>query len=65
MEKKKQELSPLRVLVLGASLLGVGAMGFYNLPGMIAKDAEGSRAVNAVYCAAITLTTYVRSKVLQ
>lgn len=57
--EEKQVLSPVRVriLLLGVSLLGIGALGFYNLPGMIVEGARGSRAVNAVYCATITLTT--------
>lgn len=55
--EEKQVLSPVRILLLGVSLLGIGALGFYNLPGMIVEGARGSRAVNAVYCATITLTT--------
>ena len=49
--------SPLRVALLGLGLLGIGAFGFYNLPGLIADDAEGSRAVNSIYCSTMTLTT--------
>jgi hypothetical protein len=55
--EEKRVLSPVRILLLGASLLGIGALGFYNLPGMIVEGAKGSRAVNAIYCATITLTT--------
>jgi hypothetical protein len=50
-------LSSVRVVLLGAMLLGTGALGFYTLPGMIADNAEGSRLVNSIYCSAITLTT--------
>lgn len=50
-------LSTVRVLLLGTFLLGVGAVGFYYLPGMIKDDADGSRFVNSIYCSAITLTT--------
>jgi hypothetical protein len=50
-------LSPYRVIALGSGLLAIGTLGFYSIPGMIADSAEGSRVVNAFYCAAITLTT--------
>ena len=57
-------LSTERVFLLGASLLLVGTLGFYYLPGMIVLDEESkndhlsrSRLVDAFYCAAITLTT--------
>jgi len=52
-------ISPFRVMALGLFLLTIGAVGFYYLPGMIADDASGSRFVNSIYCAAMTLTTYV------
>ena len=50
-------MSTIRVVLLGGIILATGALGFYNLPGMIADDAEGSRLVNSIYCSAITLTT--------
>lgn len=53
------ELVPLRVFLLGAALLTTGTMGFYLIPGMINEDASGLRIVNAFYCSAVTLTTYV------
>jgi hypothetical protein len=52
-------ISSVRVVLLGIMLLTIGAIGFYNLPGMISTDAKGSRLVNAIYCSTITLTTYV------
>jgi hypothetical protein len=51
------KLSSQRVLMLGASLLAIGTLGFYYIPGMILEGAAGSHLVNAFYCAAITLTT--------
>jgi hypothetical protein len=53
------QLSTARVFLLGASLLLTGWTGFFFIPGMMVADAAGSRAVNAFYCSAITLTTYV------
>jgi hypothetical protein len=52
-------ISSVRVVILGVMLLTIGAIGFYNLPGMISTDAKGSRLVNSIYCSTITLTTYV------
>ena len=52
-------LSSLRVVFMGTSLLAMGTLGFYHLPGMIAPDAPGSREINAFYCATVTLTTCV------
>jgi hypothetical protein len=43
--------------MLGASLLTIGTLGFYCIPGMILDGAAGSHLVNAFYCAAMTLTT--------
>ena len=51
------QLSPARVYVLGLLLVGLGAVGFHEIPGMIAEDAEGTKMVNAIYCSVITLTT--------
>lgn len=50
-------VSPPRVALLGALLLGTGAWGFYHLPGLISDDAQGSRIVNSIYCSTMTLTT--------
>jgi hypothetical protein len=55
--QQQDDISPVRVLFLGAMLLATGALGFYTLPGMLADDAQGSRMVNSIYCSAITLTT--------
>lgn len=52
-------ISPIRVILLGATLLMIGTMGFYSIPGMISDEAEGTPIVNAFYCASITLMTYV------
>jgi hypothetical protein len=52
-------ISPIRVIFLGATILFLGTIGFYFIPGMIAEDAEGTPIVNAFYCASITLMTYV------
>lgn len=54
-EEKVQ--STLRVLMVGALLLCIGTLAFYNIPGMIKKDVEGNHLVNSFYCAAITLAT--------
>lgn len=54
---KTYELSEFRVLLLGACLLVAGWAGFFYIPGMMAEDAQGSKAVNAFYCSAVTLTT--------
>jgi hypothetical protein len=56
----KEELRPLswiRVLALGACLLGTGTVSFRYLPGLLNESAPGSPWVNAFYCSAITLTT--------
>jgi hypothetical protein len=58
---EEEVLSVVRVVLLGLWLLGIGALGFYHLPGMIKDGAPGSRTVNAIYCSAITLATYVVS----
>jgi hypothetical protein len=52
-----ETVSSLKVVVLGTILLVIGAIGFYNLPGMIATDAKGTKLVNSIYCSAITLLT--------
>lgn len=52
-------VNPDRVFMLGVMLMGITSMGFYSIEGMIADDAGGSREVNAFYCAAVTLTTWV------
>mmetsp|Transcript_12038 Transcript_12038/g.20418 ORF Transcript_12038/g.20418 Transcript_12038/m.20418 type:complete len:208 (-) Transcript_12038:261-884(-) len=46
-----------RVMLLGVALVLFSALGFFVLPGMISEDAGGSHAVNAIYCAVMTLTT--------
>lgn len=51
------KVSSGRVLLLGALLLGFGAVGFHEIPGMISDEAGGTKWVNAVYCAVMTLTT--------
>lgn len=56
-EPQQQILSTVRVLLLGVMLVATGALGFYNLPGMIKIDADGSRLVNSIYCSVMTLTT--------
>jgi hypothetical protein len=58
----QEELRPLswvRVLALGVCLLGTGTVSFRYLPGLLNDSAPGSPWVNAFYCSAITLTTYV------
>lgn len=52
-----QQLSSTRVVLLGCLLVAVGAVGFHQIPGMIAEGAEGSKLVNAFYCSVMTLTT--------
>jgi hypothetical protein len=65
---KSQEQMPLswvRVLLLGACLLGMGTVSFRYVPGLLQESAKGeaeanggsSPWVNAFYCSAITLTT--------
>ena len=54
---EEEQVSPSRVAALGALLLGIGASGFYHLPGMIKDDAGGSKIVNSIYCSVMTLTT--------
>jgi hypothetical protein len=56
-EEQQQVQSPLRVLIVGALLLSIGTLAFYNIPGMIKKDVGGNHLVNSFYCAAITLAT--------
>ena len=51
------KISTLRVSLLGVALVALGTLGFHEIPGMIAENAEGTRLVNAFYCAIITLTT--------
>lgn len=60
-EPSMADLSTARVLIVGATLLTFGTIGFYYIPGMINEevDSPGSHLINAFYCAAITLTTYV------
>lgn len=58
--QQEEELRPLswvRVLALGACLLGTGTVSFRYLPGLLNDSAPGSPWVNAFYCSAITLTT--------
>jgi hypothetical protein len=58
----QEELRPLswiRVMALGMCLLGTGTVSFRYLPGLLNDSAPGSPWVNAFYCSAITLTTYV------
>jgi hypothetical protein len=50
-------LSPDRVVLLGAGIVGFGMIGFYSIPGLIKEDATGSGLVNSFYCAVMTLTT--------
>ena len=50
-------ISPIRVILLGLSLLLIGTAGFYFIPGMIADGAQGSKLVNAFYCASVTIMT--------
>jgi hypothetical protein len=50
-------LSPDRVMLLGAGIIGFGMIGFYSIPGLIKDDATGSAFVNSFYCAVVTLTT--------
>ena len=51
------KISAARVGGVGLTLVCGGAIGFHEIPGMISEDAEGSKIVNAVYCAVMTLTT--------
>ena len=53
----EQQMSSARVIVVGMGLVGVGMLGFYHIPGLMADDVKGDRVINAFYCAAITLTT--------
>lgn len=55
--QEEHSLSWVRVLALGASLLGTGTVSFRYLPGLLNDSAPGSPWVNAFYCSAITLTT--------
>ena len=55
--KIRKVVSTERVGLLGAGLVGVGMLGFYTLPGMIADEATGSKFINSFYCSVITLTT--------
>jgi hypothetical protein len=57
LQQAQLKLAPERVLLLGLSLLTVGTVGFYKIPGLLSDQAPGSRWVNAFYCAAVTLTT--------
>ena len=50
-------ISQIRVILLGLSLLLIGTVGFYFIPGMIADGAQGSKLVNAFYCASVTIMT--------
>jgi len=38
-----------RLFLLGSALLAIGTAGFYNIPGMISADAEGSLLINSIY----------------
>lgn len=55
--KRESRLSKLRVMLLGMALVAIAAIGFYAIPGMIDEKATGSRWVNSIYCAVMTLTT--------
>ena len=65
-----EDLSTMRVALVGASLLTVGTVGFYHIPGLIRKHdidhdhhdhpSANNRWIDAFYCATMTLTTYVR-----
>jgi len=50
-------VSLVRVIILGAVLIGSGMAGFLTIPGLIDPSASGSFVVNAFYCSVITLTT--------
>lgn len=50
-------LSPDRVLLMGAGIIGIGMIGFYSIPGLMKDNATGSGLVNSFYCAVMTLTT--------
>lgn len=52
-----QNLSPIRVLSVGTTLIVLGMVGFYTISGLIAPDAGGNPFVNAFYCSVMTLTT--------
>jgi hypothetical protein len=60
-QREPPPLSWVRVLLLGACLLGMGTVSFRYVPGLLqesAKDANGySPWISAFYCSAITLTT--------
>jgi len=56
-DKKSQDLSPFRVVFVGTTLIVLGMVGFYTIPGLIAPDAGGNPFVNAFYCSVMTLTT--------
>lgn len=55
--EESHQLSPERVILMGIGLILLGMIGFDQIPGLIADDANGSRLVNAFYCSVITLTT--------
>lgn len=50
-------LSGPRLLVVASTLVGLGALGFHFIDGMIVEDAGGTPWINAFYCSVITLTT--------
>lgn len=52
-----ENLSSIKVSLLGIALLAVTTVGFYNIPGMMDEKASGSRLVNALFCSVMTLTT--------
>ena len=54
---KAGRLSSRRVVLLGIALIAIATLGFYTIPGMIDDKAAGSRLVNSIYCAVMTLTT--------
>lgn len=62
-DTQQQQLSTVRLLLLGSTLVTIGTMGFYYLPGMLKEEDEadddksGSRLVNAFYCAVMSLAT--------
>ncbi|KAG7353803.1 ion channel [Nitzschia inconspicua] len=62
------DLSSTRIILTGLSLVGIGMLGFYYIPGLMVADVDvaadddepsknGDRWINAFYCSAISLTT--------
>ena len=60
-QTSESELSKTLTLVVGLTLLGATTAVYYtDGHGLIDDDAKGSKLINAFYCAAMTLTTYVK-----